>query len=159
MTTHASILMMSLISLCACTTQSQKDAVGAATSPLNDLNLVQSKIPDALKSAHQAPYAIPDDASCTTLSSQIAALDDALGSDLDAPATASNPGVIERATDLVSDQAVSAIRRTANGVVPFRDWVRKLTGAERHSKLVDASIAAGIVRRAFLKGLKVSKNC
>jgi len=159
MTTRIPVLVVTFLSLCACTTQQQKGTVDAVTSPLTDLNLLQSKIPEALKSAKQAPYAVPVEASCTSLSADIAALDDALGSDLDTPATTSNPGVIERATDLVGDQAVSAIRRTTEGVVPFRDWVRKLTGAERHSKQLDAAIAAGIVKRAFLKGLRVNQKC
>jgi len=145
--------------LAACSTQQQKSAVTAATSPLTDLNLVQSKIPEALRSAHVAPYAIPADNNCEQLTTEILSLDDALGPDLDAPATATDPGLIERAGDLVSDQAVSAIRHTAEGVVPFRSWVRKLSGAERHSRQVDAAIAAGIVRRAFLKGLRTNKAC
>lgn len=157
--TRLSVLLITLFSLCACATHRHKQAMDAATTPLTDLNLIREKIPDALKSAQQAPYAIPADESCDSLTSEIATLDDALGPDLDTPATTENPGLIERATDLVSDQAVSAIRRTAQGVVPFREWVRKLSGAERHSKLVDSAIAAGIVRRAFLKGLKVSKQC
>jgi hypothetical protein len=144
---------------CSCTTERQKDAVGAATSPLTDLNLIQSKIPESLKTAHNNPYGMPTDNSCDSLKKEIIALDEALGPDLDTPATVSNPGVIERATDLVGDQAVSAIRRTAEGVVPFRDWVRKLSGAERHSKQLDAAIAAGIVRRAYLKGLRSAQSC
>src|SRR6266480_371568 len=54
---------------------------------------------------------------------------------------------------------VRALRHTAEGVVPFRGWVRKLSGAERYSKQVAAAIAAGTARRAFLKGLGVSKEC
>jgi hypothetical protein len=37
--------------------------------------------------------------------------------------------------------------------------VRKLSGAERHSKQVAASIAAGTARRAFLKGMATSQQC
>jgi hypothetical protein len=44
-------------------------------------------------------------------------------------------------------------------VVPYRGWVRKLTGAERYSKEVAAAIAAGTVRRAFLKGVVVTRGC
>jgi len=44
-------------------------------------------------------------------------------------------------------------------VIPFRGWIRKLTGAERYSKRVAAAITAGAVRRAFLKGVRVMKNC
>jgi hypothetical protein len=37
--------------------------------------------------------------------------------------------------------------------------VRKLDGAERHSKEVAAAIAAGSVRRAFLKGVGQALGC
>ena len=154
---HGTVLFITLVCLCACSTQQQKGTVDAVTSPLTDLNLLQSKIPEALRSANIAPYAIPSSNTCESLTTDIAALDDALGPDLDTPASPNNPGLIERASDLVSDQAVSAIRHTTEGVVPFRSWVRKLSGAERRSRQIDAAIAAGIVRRAFLKGLKVNQ--
>lgn len=73
--------------------------------------------------------------------------------------TEANRGLIERGTDAAGGAAVGALRRTAEGVIPFRGWVRKLTGAERYSKRVAAAIAAGTVRRAFLKGLSVAQNC
>lgn len=44
-------------------------------------------------------------------------------------------------------------------MIPFRGWVRKLSGAERHSRKVEAAIAAGTVRRAFLKGVAITKDC
>jgi hypothetical protein len=47
----------------------------------------------------------------------------------------------------------------ASDVIPFRGWVRKLTGAERHDKLVQSAITAGAVRRAYLKGLGEAKGC
>jgi len=47
----------------------------------------------------------------------------------------------------------------AEGVIPFRGWVRKLTGAERHDKLVANAIGAGRVRRAYLKGLGEARGC
>jgi hypothetical protein len=37
--------------------------------------------------------------------------------------------------------------------------VRKLSGAERYSKQVAAAIAAGTVRRAFLKGMAQASAC
>jgi hypothetical protein len=89
----------------------------------------------------------------------IRALDEVLGADLDTPATDANPGLIERGGALAADQATNSLRRTAEGIIPFRSWVRKLTGAERYSKQVTSAIAAGTVRRAFLKGVAVAQNC
>ena len=58
-----------------------------------------------------------------------------------------------------ADAAGNALQRTAEGVVPFRGWVRKLSGAERYSRQVAAAIAAGTVRRAFFKGLGQAQGC
>ena len=58
-----------------------------------------------------------------------------------------------------SGAAVGALQRTAEGVIPFRGWIRKLSGAERHSRQVAAAITAGGVRRAFLKGVRASRSC
>ena len=54
---------------------------------------------------------------------------------------------------------VGVVRHTAEGLIPFRGWVRKLSGAERYSKQVLDAITAGIIRRAYLKGLGQAKGC
>ena len=132
-----------------------KQLTQAATTPLTDLNLVQAEIPPILSAAQKAPYALPSDRSCPALANEIQALDSALGADLDMPATPSNPGLVERG----GQAAVGAVRGAAEDLVPFRSWVRKLSGAERYSKEVAAAIAAGTIRRAFLKGLGQAAEC
>ena len=131
----------------------------AATTPLSDLNLVRADIPPVLLAAQKGPYLPPPDRACSALAADIQGLDVALGADLDTPATASNPGLIERGTGAIGEGAVGAVRRAAEGVVPFRGWVRKLTGAERYAREVAAAISAGTVRRAFLKGLGQAGGC
>jgi hypothetical protein len=85
----------------------------------------------------------------------IQALDAVLGADLDTPPPPNDPGLIERGGDV----AVDALRSAAGSVVPFRGWVRKLSGAERYERSVIAAIAAGTVRRAYLKGLGQAQAC
>ena len=51
------------------------------------------------------------------------------------------------------------MRGAAADVIPFRGWVRRLTGAERYSREVAAAIAAGTIRRAYLKGLGAAAGC
>ena len=131
----------------------------AIEAPLADLNLVQEKIPAVLEAAVKAPYALPSERTCPALANEVRGLDAALGADLDTPPTAANPGLVERGTNLVGGAANDALRGAAESVVPFRGWVRKLDGAERHSKEVAAAIAAGSVRRAFLKGVGQALNC
>lgn len=149
------IALLSAALLAGCATADQDKVSGAAMTPLNDLNLVNAPIPETLQRAQRAPYADPADSGCTALAAEVRALDADLGPDLDAPATDANPSLIERGGSLVA----SAVQKSAEGVVPFRGWVRKLTGAERYSKQVAAAIAAGTVRRAFLKGLARAKGC
>lgn len=148
-----------LVSSMGCTTQNRSDIVDATTTPFSDLNLVHAEIPVVLAEAQQAPYLVPGDFSCNSLDSDIHDLDEVLGADLDVVATASNPGLIERGSNAAGTAAVGALKRTAEGVVPFRGWIRKLSGAERYSNKVAAAISAGVVRRAFLKGLRVSMKC
>lgn len=147
------------VSMCACATDSTSRIGNAATTPLSDLNVVRAEIPVVLEQAQKGPYLLPDDRSCEALSAEIGKLDEALGADLDTPATESNPGMIERGSDAAGNAAIGALQRTAEGIVPFRGWVRKLSGAERYSKRVSAAVSAGIVRRAFLKGIGVSHAC
>ena len=124
----------------------------AATTPLADLNIVRAEIPPVLAAAQKAPYAAPVDKGCTAIGTEVQALDAALGADLDTPTTDVNPSLIERSAN-------DALRRTAEGVIPFRGWVRKLTGAERYSREVAAAIAAGTIRRAYLKGMGAAAGC
>ncbi|WP_236674908.1 hypothetical protein [Piscinibacter sp. HJYY11] len=142
-----------------CAQLDTKPVTDAAITPLNDLNLVQAPIPPLLVAVAARPYAPPIDASCTAIGAEIKALDELLGADLDTPATATNPSLIERGVTLATNEAMGSLRGAAEGVVPYRKWVRKLSGAERYSKDVAAAIAAGTVRRAYLKGQLVARSC
>lgn len=150
---HLTLLLAA--ALTACASSSQDKVTHAATQPLNDFNVVRAEIPPVLKVALVAPYEMPADPSCTSIAAAIHALDEALGPDLDAPPNPNSPGLLDRG----EDAATSALQRTAEGVVPFRGWVRKLSGAEKYAKQVSAAITAGGVRRAFLKGLSAAKAC
>lgn len=167
--TYALLLLTPLLAtLAACASNEPTRAGGgtpstqigqAATTPLSDFNLVRAEIPPVLAAAQRAPYALPAERDCAALAAQVRALDAALGADLDTPATESNPSLVERGGGAVGDAAVGAVRSAAEGIVPFRGWVRKLSGAERYSKDVAAAIAAGTIRRAYLKGLGASAGC
>jgi len=136
-----------------------KQLVGAATAPLNDLNLLRAKIPTVLLAAHKAPYGPPMEPGCAGLAAEIRLLDAALGEDLDVPSAPGQRDLFEQGRAVVDDAAVGAVRHAAEGLIPYRGWVRKLSGAERYSRLVTGAIGAGIVRRAYLKGLGQSQGC
>jgi hypothetical protein len=148
-----------ILALSACTTPKTSSVVDAASTPLKDLNVIRAKIPELLREAKKHPYVVPEDRSCEALSASITALDEVLGPDLDAPASASKPRLLERANESANKAAVDAMHRSAESVVPFRSWVRQLSGAERYSREVAAAIAAGAVRRGFLRGLRTASDC
>lgn len=148
-----------LIVLGGCASSTATRMGSAATTPLSDLNVAKSDIPEVLLTARKNPYLVPASQNCVAISLEIRDLDEALGADLDAPVSTGDPSLVDRASSVAQDHAVGAIQRTAEGLIPFRGWVRKLSGAERHSKHVTACIMAGSVRRAFLKGIAASQNC
>ena len=149
------LLLFLGVLLVGCTTTDQSKVAQAVTAPLGDLNLVDAPIPESLAHAQKGPYAVPDGPGCSALMSEVRVLDADLGPDLDTPASESNPSLIERG----SYRAMGAVRKTAEGVVPYRRWVRKLSGAENHDKFVQSAIIAGNVRRAYLKGLGEARGC
>gem|GEM_PF-316058 len=137
-----------------------KDTLGEAmTAPLEDLNLTKDKIPPVLELAMTGPYEAPQDQTCEGLAAEIAPLTLALGPDLDVPPSKTNRGLLERSSTFAGDAAIGAVRGAAEGLIPFRGLVRKVSGAETHAKKVRAAIAAGAVRRAYLKGLGEAKGC
>lgn len=148
-----------LLGLSACATKTQNRVTSAAATPLSDLNLVRDEIPEVLQNALKQPYLPPSDATCSVVVTEVHQLDAVLGADLDAPASDDSPSLLDRGEDMAENTAVGAIQRTAEGLVPFRSWVRKLSGAERHSRKLAAAITAGSIRRAFLKGFAVSHGC
>jgi hypothetical protein len=129
------------------------------TAPLNDLNIVRTAIPKVLRDAKKNPYTPPKEKTCTALAADIKLLDEVLGADLDTPETSKNPSLVERGIDNLQNASVSALKKTTENVVPFRNWVRKLSGAERNSKAVTSAIAAGTIRRAYLKGIGQATDC
>jgi hypothetical protein len=160
------VSLWALVALVACskpqtsgTPPLAKQMTGAVTAPLGDLNLVHAKIPPVLLAAQRAPYAPPANPTCEGLTVEIRLLDAALGADLDAPARPDSPGLVERGRSEAGEAAVGAVRGAAEGLIPFRGWVRKLSGAERFSKQVTGAITAGLVRRAYLKGLGQAQGC
>ena len=145
--------------LASCATPEKSQVTDAATTPLSDLNLVRGTIPAVLVAAQKQPYFSPANQSCESLRTEVRGLDEVLGPDLDAPASPTNPSLIERGSKEVGNAAAGALKSAAEGIVPFRGWVRKLSGAERYSRDVAAAIAAGTVRRAYLKGLGNARSC
>ena len=164
----AGLVLTSALILSACTTtrmdgspevqttsQANRESLqGAVAAPLRDINVLRTKIPEVLLVAMADPYARPVPLTCARITALILPLNGALGADLDEEAVDGD--------DLIGrgkSSALGFVAGAASGVIPFRGWVRKLTGAERHDSYVQDAITAGGIRRGYLKGLGEAKSC
>lgn len=141
-------------------TLQQKDTVrDAVAAPLEDLNLKQTAIPPVLNRAVEAPYDLTGLSRCEGVAAEIGRLDAALGPDLDETPPSDPRSRGKKVADAAYGVGVGEVRRAAQHGLPFRGWIRKLTGAARHDRAVQAAIQAGGVRRGYLKGVGMRMNC
>jgi hypothetical protein len=131
----------------------------AVTAPLDDLNLKHIDIPDVLRRAVAGPYDMEGLTRCETIAGEVGRLNEALGPDLDEPPPPDKRTKGQKLKQAAGDAAVGAIGNKTRSLLPFRGWVRKLSGAERRDKRVAAAIQAGKIRRGYLKGAGMRMNC
>jgi hypothetical protein len=131
----------------------------AATAPLEDFNLRREYIPTVLLQAEANPYDLRNLNQCSTIGAEVARLDEALGPDTDEPPRQDGSYRSEQAADAAAKAALDAIRGTTTDFIPGRSWIRRLSGADQHSRHVQSAIQAGRMRRAFLKGIGMQRNC
>lgn len=131
----------------------------AATAPLDDFNLRRRQIPTVLLQAEANPYDLRNLNQCTTIGAEVARLDEALGPDTDEPPRQDGAYRSEQAADAAAKATLEAIRGATTDFIPGRSWIRRLSGAEQHSRHVQSAIQAGRMRRAFLKGIGMQRNC
>jgi hypothetical protein len=149
-------VVAALLTLAACATTDKAargDKPGPATAdalndPMSDFRFAQGKLPPVLVAAMTSPYARPVPGDCAALAAEVAALDHALGADLDV--RVGKPG---------SDVALRALASGIKSLIPYFGWIRRLSGADRRERLALAAHEAGSVRRAYLKGLGESRGC
>lgn len=131
----------------------------AVTAPLEDLNLKRDTIPAVLTRARTQPYALTDMGSCEKIAAEVGRLDEALGPDTAELQPPDQRTRSQRGADAGAEAALGAVRDTTTDIIPLRGWVRRLTGAERHSKRVRDAVQAGMIRRGFLKAHGMAMNC
>ena len=131
------------------TRQIEQDATTVAKSPLKDVGVVKDKIPQVLLDARASAYALPSPLTCETIFTAVDALDAVLAPDLDNPETQVKSGM----------SAAEIGETVVHGLTPLRSWVRKLSGAEKNDNEVRQAVLAGSVRRGYLKGLGLQRDC
>lgn len=129
-------------------TNREPNAMDVATTPATDLNLRKDEIPQLLIDAQVKPYDLSGLGKCSQLAAQIGEFDAVLGNDIDLPQTAA--------------QRVSAGRigqYVVGSFIPFRGIIREVSGAADQRRRMDAAITAGLIRRAYLKGIGTERGC
>lgn len=117
-------------------------------TPLNDLNVKKQAIAPVLERAADDPYAAPAGRGCGAIASQVRDLDAVLGADYD------TAGASKRRLK-VGKLAQSVVQ----SIIPFRFAIREVTGASAQDRNYQAALTAGLVRRAYLKGLGQARGC
>ena len=141
-------------------TMERKDGLrDAVTAPLEDLNLKRVDIPDVLTRAVANPYDLDGLTRCEGIAGEVGRLDAVLGPDLDEAPRPDPRSRGRKVADAAWDAGVGEVRDTTRDVLPFRGWIRSLTGAAKHDRAVQAAIRAGGVRRGYLKGMGMRMNC
>ena len=133
--------------------------IDSATSPLEDLNLRRIAIPAVLMRAVRNPYDLEGMDRCEQIAAEVGRLDEALGRDLDEAPPPDNRTRVQKVAGAAHDAAAEGAKSEVDHFIPFRGWIRALSGAARHDRKIQAAIRAGNVRRGYLKGVGMRKNC
>ena len=136
-----------------------KGAVAMAEVPLEDLNLKREKIPKELKRVERVYPEVPPE-SCFMIAFEIKELDAVLGPDEDDPRDYTEAlSLSARAKEKADELAMDSVRDVAADQIPFRDLIRRASGAKRHQRKLTEAYQRGAQRRTYLKGLGDAMGC
>jgi len=138
------------------TADTRRGVTDAAYIPLRDVNLVRPQIPLLLRNL-QYPYSTATLTDCAAISHEIGQLDAVLGPESYQPGP--NRNVWDRSGDFMEEQTIDAAQNTAQDIIPFRSWVRRLSGATAAEREALRAVANGQQRRTFLRGYGASLGC
>jgi len=148
------------VTLAACssgrTADTRRGVADAAYIPLRDVNVMRPEIPLLLRNL-QYPYSTVTLTDCAAVTREIAALDGVLGPESYQPGP--NRNIWDRSGDFVEEQVIDAAQSTAEDLIPFRSWVRRISGATRAEREALRAVANGQQRRTFLRGYGASLGC
>lgn len=137
--------------------QTREGLAGAASAPLEDLNLRRREIPQLLAGL-TSPYGPPSEMNCAGIAMDIVELDAVLGADWDSGAPDERLAS-EVLAEEASNAALDTVRSVSTGWIPFRGLVRQATGAESHEKKYNQAFKIGAQRRTYLKGYGQALGC
>lgn len=123
-------------------------AKDVAATPASDLNLVKEEIPPVLLKAQEDPYSTDGLRKCAHYAAAIGELDTALGPDVDVAGGKDGK--------LKPGQVAQSV---VGSFIPFRGVIREVSGARKQQQAMEDAIVAGLMRRAFLKGMGLKLGC
>lgn len=138
------------------TADTRRGVTDAAYIPLRDVNLMRPEIPLLLRNL-QYPYSTGTLTDCNAITREIGQLDAVLGPESYQPGP--NRNIWDRSGDFVEEQVIDAAEGTAQDLIPFRSWVRRISGASRAEREALRAVANGQQRRTFLRGYGASLGC
>lgn len=138
------------------TADTRRGVTGAAAIPLRDVGLIRPEIPLLLRNL-QYPYSTATLSDCQAVAREIGQLDSVLGPESYQPGP--NRNIWDRSGDFVEEQTIEAAESTAADLIPFRSWVRRISGASRAERDALRAVANGQQRRTFLRGYGASLGC
>lgn len=138
------------------TADTRRGVADAAYIPLRDVNVIRPEIPLLLRGLNY-PYATATLTDCNAVAREIGQLDAVLGPESYQPGPARNAW--DRSGDFVEEQTIEAAESTAQDLIPFRSWVRRISGASRAEREALRAVANGQQRRTFLRGYGASLGC
>jgi hypothetical protein len=148
------------LSLVACssgrTADTRRGVGGAAYIPFRDVGLIRPEIPLLLRNL-QYPYSTAALSNCAAVTHEIAELDAVLGPESYQPGP--NRNAWDRSGDFMEEQTIEAAQSTAQDLIPFRSWVRRISGASAAEREALRAVANGQQRRTFLRGYGASLGC
>lgn len=153
------ILVLALVAGCSSgrTADTRRGAMNAAATPLRDVGLIRPEIPPVLRTLDY-PYTTGSlAAGCPAVAYEIGQLDAVLGPESFQPGP--NRNIWDRTGDLAESQTIDAVQDSVEGLMPFRSWVRRLSGASRAEREALRAFANGQQRRTFLRGFGASLGC
>lgn len=121
--------------------------------PLKDMNLDKDEIPPLLIDIANDPYSAEGLESCADIERAIADIDTLLGADVDMPGK--DRSDLQKGANSAGRIAAGII----GGLIPFRGVVRELSGAKGEERRLRRIVTAGMIRRGFLKGIGLEREC
>ena len=158
-TLAALVSVLALAGACASgrTADTRRGVTNAAAIPLRDVGIIRPEIPPLLRTLNY-PYSTASLASgCPAVAYEVGQLDALLGPESFQPGPARN--IWDRGGDFAETQTIDLAQDAAEGIIPFRSWVRRISGATAAEREALRAFANGPQRRTFLRGYGASLGC